>query len=113
MARVLSFFVLLNCLISAGAVTTAAYIKTNKFNTTLASIEKTGGPGEYWAYRSQDFTGHYEQFSGIHGIVICGQLEPTNEPLPSVAFPLSMSMRNEIQVTLVKGSCASPPVRPQ
>jgi len=100
---------LLNDLISAGAVAGAARIKTKKLNDSLAYVAKTAGTGEYWAYREPKNLEHYDQFSGLKGIVICDQISPPRYPLPDGGFPLSVNIANDPQVVLYKGSCSAGP----
>ena len=109
-AQVLCLILLLNNLLTAGAATAASFIKSRRLDASFASIARTGGPGEYWAYRDpKSRVIHYEQFSGLKGIVICGALDPPRQPLPADGFPLTTNITNETQVTLFKGSCSSSP----
>jgi len=108
-ARVMVLFLALNGLVSAGAAAAAAFIKTRMLDKSLTYIAETGGPGEYWAYREPGDLEHYDQFSGIKGVVICDEIVPPRYPLPDGGFPLSQNMNNEPQVILYKGSCSAGP----
>jgi hypothetical protein len=100
---------LLNNAICAGAAAGASFLRSRKINRTFAAIAQKGGRGEYWAYRAPGELVHYEQFSGLKGITICGELDPPNVPLPQNGFPVTVNARNATEVTLIKGQCSSPP----
>jgi hypothetical protein len=108
-ASVLCVFLLFNSLLSAGGAATASFQKSEKLDRAFAAIALANGPGEYWAYRNQNFLLHYDQFSGHGGIVICGQLDPPRKPLPSGGFSIGQNRRNETEVVLFKGRCSSAP----
>jgi hypothetical protein len=108
-SRAMIALLLLNGVIGFGAAGAAARIKTKKMDDSLAYVAKTGGAGEYWAYREPKNLEHYDQFSGLKGIVICDQIAPPSYPLPSGGFPLSVNIGNDPQVVLYKGSCAAGP----
>jgi hypothetical protein len=110
-ARVVVLFLALNGLVSAAAAAGAAFIKTRLLDRSLTHIVQTEGAGEYWAYREPNNLEHYDQFSGIKGVVICGEILTPRYPLPDGGFPLSQNMNHEPQVMLYKGSClAGPPL---
>jgi hypothetical protein len=109
-ARLICGLLLLNCLITAGAAMGEAFILSRKLDRSFSTIAKAGGRGEYWALTTPDNVYHYEQFSGLKGVVICGQPVVSAAMIPSSAYPLGVAFKNEPQVFLLKGSCDLPPV---
>jgi hypothetical protein len=105
----LGVLLILNNLLLLGGAVGATLIKTIKLNSSFARIAQVDGPGEYWAYRDPQGPIHYEQFSGLKGIVICGELDPHIAQLPSGGFPVNANMQNRTEVTLYKGRCSTTP----
>jgi hypothetical protein len=110
-AKALCTLLLVNNLLFAGAAVAASLVKSEKLDKRLAAVALAGGQGEYWAYRNPGDHQpiHWDQFSGSKGIVICGQLDSPLRGRPAGGFPLWLNVRNETDVTLFKGACASGP----
>lgn len=105
-ARGLCAILLLNSLLMAGGATALAFLKTRRLNQSFATIARTAGTGEYWAYRKG--TMHLIQFSGLKGITICGEVRDVpDRPLPEGGIPVGMSISGPPEMLLYHGSCAA------
>jgi hypothetical protein len=123
---VCALLVVNNLLFLAGSVR-ACFVNSQALNRSFIALSQAKGEGEYWAYRSDKMYFHYEQFSGLKGIVICGELDPPRDPLPQSGFPLGTNRPFALfqpakghispgqdqyggpEVILFKGQCSSKP----
>jgi hypothetical protein len=111
----LCWLLLINNLIFAAGALGLSWVKSRHLDSELAAVARKGGAGEYWAYRppNSDMNKllHMIQFSGHSGVVICADnlILPHNKPIPGGGFPVGVSLHDEAEATLVKGSCSLPP----
>jgi len=112
LTQMLCLTLIVNSLLCAGPALAASCFKSKRLNQQFSLAINKNGPGEYWIYRAAEVNVaklHYEQFSGLRGVVLCGEITPRNQIPPGVGSPVWMNMRNETEATLVKGSCSQPP----
>jgi hypothetical protein len=107
-AGVLCAVLVLNNLLLAGGAVGLATVKTLHLKHSFASIAHGSGTGEYWGYKQG--TMHLIQFSGLSGIVICGEIPwAPNRQLPSGGIPIGMSIHGGPELILYKGACSQRP----
>jgi hypothetical protein len=107
--RILCVLLLLNNLVFVAGSGMANYIRAKRMFHKFDRIAMTSGRGEYWAYNVPNNQYQLEQFSGIHGIIICGQIDPPGLRLPPGGFPMTSSYSNTPEVVLYRGACSTPP----
>jgi hypothetical protein len=107
-AGVLCGILALNNLLLIGGATGLAFVKTKHFKESFAAIAGSSGQGEYWGYKLG--TMHLIQFSGLSGIVICGEIPWSRSgQLPHGGIPVGMSLHGGPELILYKGTCAQRP----
>ena len=106
-ARAICVMMALNTFLCGGAATAATLLKTRRLQARFAEIVQKGGAGDYWAGHARGQQMHYEQFSGLQGITICGDLPPASPAATAVGFAVTMANSGEAEATLYKGSCRS------
>jgi len=113
LAYVVCGLILINNLLFVAGSGAIGYVMKTRINRDFAFVAQTGGPGEYWEFGKPHSPGryHFEQFSGNHGIIICGQIDPQWSSPPAGGFLLSLSRDNAPLVSLYKGSCSAQPLQ--